>query len=486
MTHSRIASIPTLRRFLPVVSFLSGVTVLTLVLSMTTNKILAVETGTEGIALMGIFRNLGALLSGTLTLGYTTLFMQQLSLARTSEAKSKVIGAGFVLLFVQALFLAVMSIIGVSPISHWLFGHAPSVEEARNIRVVLAMAWINIGLQIIVSFHRGLGTIKPLSKLQLIAAASSLILIFPLLKLGTLGLALNVASGSAVALLFMGTELFREIGGKNFFRSLKEGMGQLISSAPPSLILTWQTLATTGAILSVQALTQKYWGQDALGNFNAAYLLTETAILVLMASVRSYFLPLFGELENDQDKGVLLDRMISLLLLLATTGIIVTCLLSPWIVQLLFSRKFTSAGTLLMIMSLSWLPACLSWSYNTFLLHRGAHFAFTVIDTAWSLIFLVVVWLGFNWGLGSSTAAISYTAVGFLSAFLYVTFTKKRYGNFSFGARAQRITIECLLVSAVALMGVFWEGNLALRSLPAVLAAIALAFVAKREWTATQ
>jgi len=90
------------RRIISALSLLSSTTFLAVVLSIGTNKMIAVFAGREGMGLMGLYRSLGALVTGSLSFGMIHLLAQRVSTARPGKETEGVLGAATLLLAVQA------------------------------------------------------------------------------------------------------------------------------------------------------------------------------------------------------------------------------------------------------------------------------------------------------------------------------------------------------------------------------------------------
>ncbi len=453
-TLSRIH--PSYRKFLPAVSLLSGISIFTILFSVITNKLIAILLGTYGVALMGLYRSLGSTVTGTLSLGYSVIFMQEISVDRTAEKKYQTIAASLTSGFLQFLFLSLTSLFFAEPIAKLLFSSQPTLEQMRDVRVVLFMAWINIALQNVIAIVRGNGSVRDFSKLQLVNSISTLLLIVPLIKLGSVGLALNVASGSAIALCVGTYLLLKNAHLPAPTQIFRDGISYLKRTGTPSLLVTWQSIATIGGLLLLQTMMQKNYGMDYLGNFAAAYLIIDTATNVLMSSVRSYFLPKFGELRHDEQKAKLLSEMVNLLLVLATIGIVLICALSPYLVTLLFSKKFDYAALMLVILSLSLLGAVYSWSYNTILLHKGETSSFTFADTIWMAVLLASSWTAMHFQLHAMTVVILYSACSLVCTAIYLWLTYRKLGRtFLPTEQTLRLTSLCVTIAAIAVLFYF-------------------------------
>lgn len=446
---------PSLRTLLPTVSLFSSITVFTLFFGILSNKIIALFLGAPGVGQLGIFRSLASTVSGVLALGFSTVFMQDVSVDKSQEKQNEIISASLTLALVQAVILFVLGAFLVGPLTHWLIGPSPTLEDEKSLRVVLAMAWVIIQLQNVISILRGLGDIKALVRTQVTTSIATVLCIYPLVKLGNLGLALNVGMGSAIALFLSIYFLLRKTAVSFNGNSVSRGLSYLKQASGSSLIITWQTFATTGGFLLFQSLLQKSSGLEFLGNFAAAYMILDTSTNVLMASVRGYFLPQFGELKTDEEKAALLNKMIELLLLLATLGIACLGLFSEMAITLMFSKQFETAPTLLMILSFSLLGSVFSWSYNTLMLHKKASHLFTLADTLWMGAILIAASLSYFLKWNPLWPVLFYSGASLISVFLYLFFAVKKFGKIYLPKQSFGIACQCLGLTALVQIGFF-------------------------------
>ena len=89
------------RRLLAAVGLSSSASLLTVAFGVATTKIIALSAGPAGIALMGLYRYLGALASRSLLLGLDTTLVQHLSTAKDERTTSPTVGAAFLAVTLQ-------------------------------------------------------------------------------------------------------------------------------------------------------------------------------------------------------------------------------------------------------------------------------------------------------------------------------------------------------------------------------------------------
>jgi O-antigen/teichoic acid export membrane protein len=244
-----------------------------------------------------------------------------------------------------------------------------------------------------------------------------------------LGLAFHVGTGAMVTVV-IGLFLFRgEFDWKGVIPSLRIGVQFLRETFLSSVVLTWGTFVVSWGQLSYQLFFKQKYGIGVFGNYTAAFALIDVALLVLMASVRGYFLSQFRECRNTSESRHLMKNMISLLLGFASLGIVVLVFLSKFIIAMLYTKEFVLAVDLLKIFSLSFIPMVFCWTYNTFLLFRGEHRLFTAIDSVW---ILSLAGLGFGltrMDVSPQIFAWIYSLSGFPCAALYIILTCRKYGK---------------------------------------------------------
>ncbi len=413
---------------------------------------------------MGIFRSLGTTVSGVLALGFATVFMQEVSIDKSASKQNEVLAASFTLALLQALALLFIGIFFTKPLATWLIQPSATVQDLIHLRVVLAMSWVLIQIQNTIAILRGLGDIKSLSRTQVLISVTTLALMFPLVKLGSLGLALNVGAASLIAFLFSLFYLLKKnpiVLNRDF---LILGYHSLRKTSRTSLIVTWQTIAVSGGFLAFQTLIQKSSSLDFLGNFAAAYMILDTSTNVLMASVRGYFLPQFGDIANETHKPLLLGKMIELLLLLATFGIVCICLFCPLVIKLLFSKQFETAPTILVVLSASLLGAVYSWSYNTLLMHKKETALFTIADTVHMGSLILGTYLSYYFHWHSLTPIFFYTLASFLSVLLYISVSVRKFGKAYLPASSFSVALQCFGIVTIAVLG-FFEASWPLKTL---------------------
>ena len=417
----------------------SGAAVAALIFSVATTKCIAILAGPEGMGLMGVYRNLGSAVGNVIGLGYFTFLLQRVAAARSRIEHLEIIGAAALLLILQFIAVLLLALFAAGILGWWMFGSGIPFSTLE-IRIVLVMAFLNTALTTLRSLMNRSGGLKSLTVVQLATASASFALIFPLLRIGHVGLAINVGSGSLVGLGFAGFFLWKDFGVDLFSLRLQERLRALISMAAPSSIFFGQSLLMTGSLLLSQAVIVRHFGIVVMGLFSAATLIIDTAVMVITSSAKPHFLPLLNQISDESERQHLFSRMMSLLIgifVIASVGVLCA---SRIIVNVLFSRQFIPAADMLAVAALSLLGQALGWSYHVFLLHRGDNRRLIVLDLMNSLIFAVFLLIIVRFKQDNPIClAWAYTLSSLAWGLLYCFVSVQSHGNLWLSGRNVRL-----------------------------------------------
>lgn len=393
-----------LARSLAAATTASAASAAAVVLGVISTKLIAVRAGPEGIALLGLYKGLVATATAVLGLGFPTILLQRGSWAKTPGERLELRRGAGLLWLLQGVTLAGAALAGAGAIAAWLLGPEASAGKSWEIRLVLLMAFFNLGLQLAVALLQGQGKVTELAVVQVAAALGTLLLIVPLLCLGSMGLAALAGAGSAAgvaaAIFFISRDAVESPPAGLTFRGRLESIKALLG---PSVLLALDGAALMGGQLAVQALVNRSLGLRTLGAYNAALLLIDTTVMVTMASARSHFLPALAR-APEQEKPALILRMLVLSLGVLTAAGAALQAAGPLLLHLLFSEDFLQGAGFLAVLSLSLPGHAMGWCYNTYLLHRGRTLEFVAMDLTWISLYLAGSWIALNSGAGDLAA----------------------------------------------------------------------------------
>jgi O-antigen/teichoic acid export membrane protein len=432
------------RRLLSAVGLTGSVALLTVALGVATTKIIALAAGPAGIALMGLYRYLGALVSRSLLLGLDTTLVQRISTARDGKTSSEAVGAAFLALALQGMAIAAVAIGAADLLGRWLFGAAATEAQVVEIRVVLAMAYANLILQVMTAVLGGLVEVRKVALVGVVAAFVTLAAIQPLLRLGSLGLAMNVGSGSlaggALALVYV----LRARGFSFLLVSLADRFRALCAILARSAFLILHPLVMMSAVVTVQSLIQGRFALPGLGAYNAAMTILDTALMVIVASARSFFLPSLGQTQDEADKARAVNRVLRVNLILASAAALLAIVGAPLLIPILFSGRFENAIVILPPFSLGLVGQAFVWSYAMFYLHHARYRLFFGLDLIWAAVYGGATSLVAYQQSSLTAAAWAYAGSYWVSGLVYALVAVRAFGWRMLDDRSLRFTAAAL------------------------------------------
>ena len=417
------------RKIISSFSFMSGATFLTIILGMVTNKLIAVFAGPEGIGIVGLFRNFLGFIVPVLTVGTTTIIVQMISTSSSSEKVSEIVKSVFNLFIFQVIVVIIAAIFLSGYISNWLFPDSEQYEHVYEVRIVFAMSLAVLFSQTMIALINGKVNIKTVTMINIATALSTLLIAIPLIRLGNMGLAAIVGSGSLVGSA-VGLYYVRLIYRKEL-RSFRLSLAALkkFSSFPISFWLLIHPLIVSATYLNIQVIVNKYYGINALGIYAAVAMLETTTIMLLMAAMKTYCLPTLGQINQQKDKENFINKVLSILIIAVLPFILILMFGAKYILWLLFSKEFQEGADILAVHSMAMLCQVFSWCYAMFMLHKGQYRAYLFVDTIWATLLSFAIWFAASDGLPLISISIMYVLGSLFSLILYLVVSWHLYGR---------------------------------------------------------
>ena len=219
-------------------------------------------------------------------------------------------------------------------------------------------------------------------------------------------------------------------------------------------------LAVTLGQLIVRTLVQRELGLDALGYFEASWVISMTYIgFVLRAMGTDYYPRLTSVIHDHAAVNRLVNEQTEVALLLAGPVFLIMLGLAPWVIELLYSSKFSAAVTVLRWQILGDILKVVSWSLGFVILAAGDGRTFIFVETFAIVVFVLCVWLGLPY------VGLQATGVGFLmmyAAYLPMVYLLARRKTGFRWTRNVLVNATTLLVTgvlvAIAAAAEAWAG----------------------------
>jgi O-antigen/teichoic acid export membrane protein len=398
------------RQILRSTSIIGGASVVNVLISLVRVKVAAVLLGPAGVGLIGLFSNLMATAANMAALGMGTVGTRQVAEAAGREDPHAVVVTR------RALFWGTLAMAIVGALAFWLLREPLATYVLSNPKLSGEVGWLALGVGLTVAtgsqvaLLNGLRRIGDLARLSMYSAALAT-------ALGVGALLLWHEKGLLVYLLLTPVASF--VVGHWYVARLPK------VKAPPTpmreMAQQWGTLARLGMAfmfaglaltagqLVVRTLVQRELGAEALGLFEAAWVISMTYIgFVLRAMGTDYYPRLTAVIHDHTAVNKLVNEQTEVALLLAGPVFLAMLGLAPWVIELLYSSRFTGAATVLRWQILGDMLKVASWPLGFIILAAGDGRTFMVTETLAIMLYAVFVWLGLPY-LG-----LQATGIGFL------------------------------------------------------------------------
>lgn len=215
-------------------------------------------------------------------------------------------------------------------------------------------------------------------------------------------------------------------------------------------------LAGSLAQLAVRTLITRQLGNDALGQFQAAWTIGLTYIgFVLTAMGTDFYARLAATNHDHQTTNRLVNQQAEVALLIAGPLFLVMLGFTPWIVQLLYSSAFSDATQLLRWQILGDALKVASWPLGFILLVSGNGRNFLLTECFVNVVFVLVTWIGLPLiGINAAAAAV----IGMYAALLPIVYALARLNTgFRWESRVFLHLLSLLLCITLTLALGFWS-----------------------------
>ena len=397
-------------------SIIGGAQVINIAVGILKMKAVAVLLGPAGVGLVGIYLSLIQTASSIAAMGLGTVGTRQIAAAH-AEGDDVTVGRTRRAVFWGTMLLALIGAALFWLASGWI-ARVILADESRTNDV----AWLSVGVALTVAagsqgaLLTGLRRIGDLARINIGAG-------FIGAALGVLALWLWAAQGLIAMILI--APVFTFLFGHLYVTRLGPPAGPPIRL--PEMSREWQVmlrlgfafmlsgLVTTLGHLAARTLVQRELGAEALGQFQAAWVIGMTYLgFVLGAMGTDYYPRLAAAIGDHKVATRLVNEQTEVALLLCAPVLLAMLGLAPWVIHLLYSAEFGPAVEILRWQLLGDILKVISWPLGFVLLAAGAGKTYIVTESLGMGVFVLGVLVGLP--------LIGVTATGAAFLALYVVY----------------------------------------------------------------
>lgn len=375
-------------------SIIGGASVLNIIASLVRAKFSAVILGPSGVGLVGLLFNLLSTSSAIAGLGFGNVGTRQIAEAVGRENPVAISAAR------RALAIGTFSLAVVGGAIFWFLRGLLAKYVLGDVGLAGFVGWLALALALTVAsasqsaLLNGFRRIGDLARVSVISSAVATVIgVGALLIFGSRGLVAYVLitpiASFAVGCLYV-ARLPKIAADRT---PLAELVGQWRALIRLGTTFTLAGLAGGGAQLIVRSLIGRQLGLDALGQFQAAFTISMTYVsLVLGAMGTDYYPRLTAAIRDPGAANRIVNEQTEVALLLASPILLAVMGLAPWIMQVLYSGRFSGAAAVLQWQILGDVLKIVSWPLGFVILAAGAGTTFLVSEIIAGAVFPLATW----------------------------------------------------------------------------------------------
>lgn len=442
-------------------SIIGGASVLNILIGLLKTKAAALLLGPAGVGLIGLLQSLMGTASTIAALGFGNVGTRQIAEAAGAGQREAIVVAR------RALFWGTLGLSLLGGLIFWLLRGTLAREVLRQPELAPLVGWLALGVTLSVAagsqtaLLNGLRRIGDIARVNVSSALlSTLVGLAALVLWGEQGIFLFILSAPLASFLlghWFVSRLPRVEAAQARWRQLLQQWQTLVQLGVSFMLAG---LAVTVGQLVVRTLIQRELGAEALGHFQAAWMISMTYLgFVLQAMGTDYYPRLTASIRDAEATNRLVNEQTEVALLLAGPVFLLMLGLAPWVIQLLYSSQFQEAAHVLRWQVFGDILKVASWPLGFVILAAGAGRTFVFTESLAISIFVALTWWGLPvWGVEMTGLAF----VGMYALYLpAVFFLAKKRTQFSWQRGVLRqLSLVLLLAALTAASGRYsdWLG----------------------------
>lgn len=442
------------RQILKASSIIGGSSLVNIVLGLLRMKVAALLLGPVGVGLAGLFQNLMSTAAVVASLGFGTAGTRQIA-----EAKAR--GPDALRTAKLAFALGTLLLTVIAGVVIWLLRYRLAVLVLDDERMAGPVGWLAIGVALSVvggsqsAFLAGVRRIRDVALVTIVSAIiGSVAAVAALVTFGMDGIVWFVIA-MPVTTAFVGTVFVLRVPRPKATRSQpREIAEQWRLLVQLGAAFSVAGIAALGAQLGVRILIQRHLGTEALGLFQASWVIAMTYVgFVLQAMATDYYPRLSGAVADHAAAARIVNEQSEVALFLGGPILIAMIGAAPWVIHLLYSAAFVPAASLLRWQIAGDVLKLASWPVAYVLLSSGRGRAYMLTEVAAAIVFVASTWLLLPM-LGIEAAGVGYFAM-YLFYFPVMYVLARRTIGFAWTGRVLRLFVALAAGASVTLVSCY-------------------------------
>ena len=365
-----------------------------MVIGLARTKAMAILLGPAGVGLMGTLNAIADLARTLAELGINNSGVRQIAeAAGTADARRIAVTVtvlrrvAILLGLAGGLLLCALAI----PVSTFTFGSEQYGIAVALLGLAVFFRLVADGQGALLQGLRRIGDIARVNVLgALFGTALAIVLVYWLREDGVAPAIVAVAACT----LAVSWWYSRRVVVEPVAIGLRQAAGEARALLHLGLAFMTSALLTMGAAYVVRLILIREGGLEFAGLYQAAWAIGGLFVgFVLQAMGTDFYPRLVAAAQDDELGNRLVNEQSAVSLLMASSGVLATLTLAPWVVSILYSGEFRGATEVLRWICLGMALRVLTWPLGYILVAKGRTVLFVSADLAWTVVNIVLTWL---------------------------------------------------------------------------------------------
>lgn len=408
-------------------SFLGGIQVVGIIISIIRSKLIAVLLGPFGMGLIGMFQNTASMISSLTNLGLGVSAVKDISEANASGNKeyvSLIVSVFNRLVVITGLVGALICCIFCKQISIITFGDDSYTYSVMLLSVVVFLTQLTLGRT---TKLQGLRYYKYMATASILGNILGLVTVIPLYYL--YGTAVIVPGLVLTALISFGTSDYfsRKVKVIKHALTVREVWSHGNGMVKMGFFIGLNAIMASLVAYVLKVFIAQIGSIDDVGLYAAGFAIVETYVNMVFTSISTDYYPRLSAVHHDKDKfRSVINNQMEILLLILGPLVVFFIVFSKIIIEILYSTKFVSVETFLSFAMLGMLFRGFAVLLDyCFLVHGDTRLYFFNSLSMKVYVTLINLWFYYLWGLNGLGYACLLGLV--LNAFQIIIISMRKY-----------------------------------------------------------
>jgi len=408
-------------------SIFGGIQGLNILVSIVRTKLVALILGPEGMGLMSLFSSTIKFVSDSTNLGIGTSAVRDLSEAfERDDAKiNETVMTVRTWSFLTALAGTLLCIVLSPLLNRFTFSWGDHIFHFILLSPVVGMMAVTSGE---LSILKGARRLKSLAKISIYGVFLSVIISVPILYLmGQRGIIPSLILLAFVQMLLVIIFSFRLYPIRLSFS--KSSISKGMSMVRLGVAFVIAGVMGSGADFIIRSYLNYTDSLDAVGLYNAGYMMTMVYAGMVFSAMETDFFPRLSAVNKDvAASNLTINRQIEVSLLILSPMVVALIVALPIIIPLLYSGKFMPVLDMVQIASLALYLRAVNLPVQYLSLAKGDSLSYMLIEAIYDIpiVLLIILFYG-DFGMkGIGFALLACSIIDFVATLIY-TYKKYHY-----------------------------------------------------------